>query len=140
MWVGGIRMSTTATSGRVRATIREQAVGILGLTEDLDAGLGEQRTIPSRVSMHVLGDDYSHGISASNLLTSAGIPLHDQSAADGARLDRPREFIEILARPAGRLDTSSVRSVADAGRRGSRAKAAGSRAAECDGLRCTATR
>ena len=42
MWVGGIRMSTIATSGSVLADSREELRGVAGLGDDLEAGLGEQ--------------------------------------------------------------------------------------------------
>ena len=40
--VGGIRMSTIATSGRCSRIAREQAVGVADLGDDVEAGVDEQ--------------------------------------------------------------------------------------------------
>ena len=42
MWVGGIRMSTIATSGRCSRTAAQELVGVAGLGDDLEARLHEQ--------------------------------------------------------------------------------------------------
>ena len=42
MWVGGIRMSTIARSGRCSRTSVEQLGGVAALADDLEAGALEQ--------------------------------------------------------------------------------------------------
>ena len=46
MWVGGILISTIATSGRGQLDLAQQFVGVSDLADDLDAGLGEQAVEP----------------------------------------------------------------------------------------------
>ena len=62
MWVGGIRMSTSATSGRGEADLAEEPLGVLRLGDDVDAGVGEEADDPLAGEHDVVGDDYSHGI------------------------------------------------------------------------------
>ena len=62
--VGGIRMSTIATSGRVRSTQVEQLVSVGREPDDLETGLLEQSGEALAQDHRIVGQGYSHGISA----------------------------------------------------------------------------
>ena len=64
MFVGGIRISATTTSGRVRSTAREQLRCICGFGADLDCRLGEHSFQPLPDEERIVGQGYAHGISA----------------------------------------------------------------------------
>ena len=72
VWSGGMRMSTTATSGLCGAHLAQQVLGVAGLADDLDAGLLEQRAIALAQQHRVLGDHDAHGISARTTVPSPG--------------------------------------------------------------------
>ena len=71
VWVGGIRMSTIATSGRVAAHLAQQRRrASSACADDVDAGVLEQAHDPLAGQHRVLGDDYAHGISARSVPSS----------------------------------------------------------------------
>ena len=61
---GGMRMSTSATSGRRASTIRNSAVGVATAPRDLEAGVFEQASEALAQQHLVVGDHDSHGSSA----------------------------------------------------------------------------
>ena len=83
--VGGMRMSTIATSGRQRSTSCEQLLRVRGQPSDLEAGLVEQAREPLAQQQRVVGDDYPHGISARSVVPRPGRARHGQLPAE--RLD-----------------------------------------------------
>ena len=72
MCVGGIRTSTTATSGR-RSCTREKGIGLTDPGDDFDAVLGEQAREPLADERRVVGDHYSHGNSARMVVPWAAV-------------------------------------------------------------------
>ena len=104
--VGGIRMSTTATSGPVQPDAAQQPGGILRLADDVDAGLLEQVDDSLPGEQDVVGDDYAHGISAR---LTAGTDL--QRAAQRAdSVGRPHQAARG-SRPSSSTATTSTPSL-----------------------------
>ena len=61
MWVGGIRMSTIATSGLCARTAEQEPVGVAGLGHDVEPGLDEQPRDPLPEQERVVGQDEAKG-------------------------------------------------------------------------------
>jgi hypothetical protein len=86
--------------GHVRvgqAHVVEQALGILGLGDHLDAGVAEQPDDALAGEQDVVGDDYAHGSSARSTLA------RPPACRPGRRLGRPAEPLvrcELRRRPA----------------------------------------
>jgi hypothetical protein len=69
--VGGIRMSTIATSGRCAST-RATSCSPSSTCDDLTAGVGEQPRELIAQQHRVVGEDHPHGISARSTVTRSG--------------------------------------------------------------------
>ena len=76
---------------RVRAHLEHQLVGVRGLADDLEAGVGEDAGDAFPEEDGIFGEDYAHGISARILVPSPGrltIPRRPSRAS--TRSARPR--------------------------------------------------
>ena len=73
MCVGGILMSTMATSGRVSSTRRSSSSAVARLADDLEAGLREQPREALAQQRLVVGDHYPHGSSARMVTRSPSV-------------------------------------------------------------------
>ena len=61
--------------GALEPHLSEQALGVIRLGHHVDAGVGEQAHDPLTREHHVVGDDYSHGISARSVVSpSSSVP------------------------------------------------------------------
>ena len=69
--------------------VAEQALGVLGLGHDLDSGVPEQADDPLACEHDVVGDDYSHGISARRVVapTSSEPPSAPTRSARRSKRD-----------------------------------------------------
>ena len=56
VWFGGMRTSTTATSGLCAPTLRSRSSRVAGLSDDLEAGILEQPNDPLAQQHGVVGD------------------------------------------------------------------------------------
>ena len=72
VWVGGIRISTIATSGLVRSHKLEQRIAVCGEPDDLEAGFLEQAGEALAQDHGVVGQHYAHGISARSVVPRPG--------------------------------------------------------------------
>ncbi len=72
VYVGGMRMSMTATSGGSAATSRSSSSRGARLGRDLDAVLGEQPREALADDDGVVGEDHAHGIAAVTRVPPAG--------------------------------------------------------------------
>ena len=97
VWVGGIRMSTIATSGLCARTCAQQLVGVAGLSDDLEAGFPEQARDALAQQHAVVGDDDAHGISARTLVPPPG-GLQTRAARRAPRPGRPARAARSRAR------------------------------------------
>ena len=95
MWVGGIRMSTIATSGRCSRTAAQELVGVAGLADDLEAGLDEQPGDPLAQEERVVGEDEPEGHAPATRAriaapdsSSLGMKPEDPAARRGAARTR----------------------------------------------------
>ncbi len=70
--VGGIRMSTIATSGLRALDQLEQRVAVAGEPDDLEAGFLEQPGEAFAQDHRVVGQRYAHGISARSVVPRPG--------------------------------------------------------------------
>ena len=72
VWVGGMRMSTTATSGRCVVDRREQPVEVAGQRDDVEAGRLEHAGDALAQQQRVLADHDAHGITPRTRRPAAG--------------------------------------------------------------------
>ena len=70
--VGGMRMSTIATSGRCASTSASSSSPSAARPDDVEARLGEQPREPLAQEHRVVGEDHSHGISACTTVPRPG--------------------------------------------------------------------
>ena len=103
MCVGGIRMSTIATSGRVERDPPQELVGRARLADDVEPGLHEQALEPLAQEGLVIGDHDAHGTSARNRIPP--VPAVDgQAAVERAEPVAQRDEVGLGAVPGLDLD------------------------------------
>ena len=91
VWVGGMRMSTIATSGRCSLHEREQLVAVGGAPDHVEAGLGEQPREPLAQEHRVVGEDHAHGISAwTTVPRPGGLSTRSRPPSASTRSASPR--------------------------------------------------
>ena len=72
VWVGGMRMSTIATSGSVPVDELEKLLGVRGHADDFEPRLLEQPGQPLSKDHRVVADRYAHGIAARSRVPRPG--------------------------------------------------------------------
>ena len=91
VWVGGMRMSTTATSGSARSHRSPEPVGVADRRDDLEARVREHPREALAEQRGVVGDHDAHGISAVDARAAAGRAVDPRRPSSAAtRSARPR--------------------------------------------------